>query len=106
MPTTLTEAHFIDRHIRLCMLGGNQKSCKILDAYAAVTNVHARLVDELKEHGIRWPLGPDPVPDGDPDGNPSRFIRVTGADAAGRLKLANDLKMALTKVMTELDKNI
>ncbi|HYJ05912.1 MAG TPA: hypothetical protein VEX43_12320 [Chthoniobacterales bacterium] len=99
-----------------CAFRKDYKSCSVLDVYVAVTRVHARLQDELKEFNIRWPVvGPDPAPDivrdilgeGDPDGNPARYFPVAaGANIAGRIDVATKLHSALQKISGELEANI
>ncbi len=104
-----------DRLFQDCTINNDHKSCAVLDVYVAITRIHSRLEEELKDLKIKIPAGPDPIPDarikdlfeGDPDGNPSRFLPTKSSlDASKRLETAGRLYEALVKITRDFEKEI
>lgn len=104
-----------DRLFQDCTVNNNHESCAVLDVYVAITRIHSRLEEELKDLKIKIPNGPDPIPDGrikdlfegDPDGNPSRFLPTkSSVDASKRLNAAARLHDALVKIAGEFKEEI
>lgn len=107
-----------DRLLQDCTLGNDHESCKALDVYVVVARIHARLDEALKDLRIKVPaIGPDPLPeatirdifDGDPDGNPSRFLPVKTSPTiqmADRLEVADRIHQALEKLTKEFGEEL
>jgi hypothetical protein len=115
MPNGLVDNRF-EYHLFQCVFRKNHTSCKLVDLYLAITRLHARLEEELKEFKIKVPIGPDPSPEdtlrdmikeGDPDGNPSLWFQVNGiGNIDGRIEVATKFHGALQKFVGELEANI